>query len=126
MFILVGDAAFPLLKNLMLPYGGVNLLPAETIFNYRLSRARRVVENAFGVLAARFRIFRKPIYACASTVDKIVQASCVLHNWLRTLEIQGGNGPEQHTYCCTDLVDVEENGIFRLGRWREEGNSDGK
>ena len=38
------------------------------VFSYRLSRARRVVENAFGLLAVRFRVFRKPIELCPEKV----------------------------------------------------------
>ncbi|CAH1972161.1 unnamed protein product [Acanthoscelides obtectus] len=53
------------------------------VYNYRLSRARQIVENAFGILVSRFRIFQKPIATNIETVDKIVLAACALHNWLR-------------------------------------------
>ena len=44
--------------------------------NYRLSRARRVVENAFGILTQRFRVFLRPIAVRFDVSDKIVKASC--------------------------------------------------
>ncbi|XP_050527810.1 uncharacterized protein LOC126897907 [Daktulosphaira vitifoliae] len=53
----------------------------ENIYHI-LSRARRVVENAFGILAARWRCFRKNLEVQPEFVDKIVLSSCCLHNML--------------------------------------------
>ncbi len=60
-YVFVGDEAFSLRRNLMHPYpGGQNeILPnKQWRFNYRLSRARRTVEGAYGILAARFRFLK--------------------------------------------------------------------
>ena len=83
-YSMVADEAFPLRENIMKPYPHRSLEVEKRIFNYRLSRAIRVVENAFGILANRFRIFLTPIALPPATVEKIVLASCSLHNLLRT------------------------------------------
>lgn len=61
---------------------GDNLDPSSAIFNYRLSRARRVVENAFGILNAKWRIFSTQINANNDLVNLIVMCSVILHNFL--------------------------------------------
>ena len=57
--VIVGDKAFTLKKYLVQPYPGVSARNNESkqIYNYRLSRARRVVVNAFGTLTQTFRLF---------------------------------------------------------------------
>ena len=46
-YMIVADDAFPLKTYIQKPYSQVGLTKEKRIFNYRLSRARRVVENAF-------------------------------------------------------------------------------
>ena len=82
-YMIVGDDAFPLKTYLMKPYPGQNISPDQRIFNYRLSRARRVSENAFGILASKFRVFAAPIISNPENIKKIIFASVALHNYLR-------------------------------------------
>ena len=56
-FVFVADEDFALTENILKPFPRKNLTQEKQIFNYRLSHARQCVENAFGVLAARFCIF---------------------------------------------------------------------
>ena len=47
-------------------------------------RARRCAENAFGVLGARFQIYRAAMRYDPDDAEKIVMATCCLHNLLRS------------------------------------------
>jgi len=88
-YCLVGDEAFPLKPYMLRPYptGKKKLSTEQHVFNYRLSHARRLIENTFGILANTWRIYRKPIIASVGTAMKMVQATICLHNFLRKYEI---------------------------------------
>lgn len=116
-YIFVADDAFPLLPNIMKPYSGHQERGSmQRIFNYRLSRARRVVENVFGILASVFRIFRKPILLEPSKVEIIVQTCVLLHNYLR----RNTESKDQCTPPGSFDVEDLDSGTIRNGLWRNE------
>lgn len=112
--VIVGDDAFPLRPDLMKPFSKHGLTNEERIFNYRLSRARRVSENAFGILAWRFRVFSRPIELKPDTIDKVIWAACSMHNWLRKTSRNG----------LQPILDREDfnSGEVSLGEWRHSVN----
>lgn len=82
-YVFVADEAFPLTKNIMRPYPANQLADQEKrVFNYRLSRARRIVESAFGILQLRFEIFQRRIQVQANYIDNIILACTCLHNYI--------------------------------------------
>lgn len=107
---IVGDAAFPLKDNLMRPYPGKNLPPAKDRFNYRLSRARRVIENAFGILVARWRILLNVLFMEPDSAEYVVLACVILHNFMKK---------HSPAYCPPNFVDREGASGFIPGAWRE-------
>lgn len=97
------------------PYSKRHLTVKERTFNYRLSRARRMIENCFGILSARWRIFKVPINANVKMVENIVRCCVCLHNWI--------NQDKTSHYISTELVDREINNSVIPGSWREESNN---
>ncbi|KAL1492534.1 hypothetical protein ABEB36_010774 [Hypothenemus hampei] len=81
-FVLIADDAFPLTDRIMKPYPNRGLTDSQKIFNYRLCRARRMIENSFGILANRFRILLNPINLSPDKVEQISLACLALHNLL--------------------------------------------
>ena len=96
----------------MRPYPGHDLPEDEVVFNYRLLRARRVIENKFGILVTCWRIFKRHIIAKVEKAVLLAQTACCLHNYLQ----QQLNGSS-----LSNLADREVNGGELLpGSWRRE------
>ena len=109
-YFILADDAFALTPSLMKPYSHRNLAPEERIFNYRLSRGRRVVENAFGILSNRFRVMLTTMAHRPGTIRLIVSTCVILHNLMRI----------RYPTVQNNVLDVElQNGDFIAGEWRE-------
>lgn len=119
-FVFLADEGFPLSKRIMRPYPVKQMDRDKRIFNYRLSRGRRVVENVFGILSARWRILRRPIEAYTA-VDDIIKATVVLHNYLKSTDFKEELSKR---YVPPAFVDRDANdGSLVPGDWRAEVES---
>jgi len=88
-YVLLGDEAYPLTTYLMRPYPkSLQLDLKKKVYNYRHSRARRIIESAFGILVARWRIFRRPINAYVRKAEKMILATVCLHNFIINNELK--------------------------------------
>lgn len=114
-YVFVGDDAFAMTENLLKPYSPTaagRLELHERIFNYRLSRARRIVENAFGILVSRFGVLQRCIQIKPKKATTVTLACCYLHNFLRQ---------KTSSYITRESVDWENSqGDVQEGSWRSE------
>ena len=116
-YYLLGDEIFPCEPYLMRPYPGTQEEPGQ-IFNYRQSRARLPIENSFGILVARWKIFECPIQAKPENVKSHVMACICLHNYLRMTE--------NPVYTPYGFIDVAtKGGDIKPGDWRREDVTNG-
>ncbi|XP_018361253.1 PREDICTED: uncharacterized protein LOC108759992 [Trachymyrmex cornetzi] len=85
-YVFVADEAFPLRNYLMRPFPKKNerMSDEERIFNYRLSRARRTIENAFAILTIKWEILLSCLSCSPEHAEQIVKAIICLHNFLIT------------------------------------------
>ena len=110
-YTIVADDAFPLQVFLLMKhYPSRNQTPQQRIFNYRLSRARRVVENTLGIMAQKFRIFLTTITLSPEKVQSITLACVCLHNYLRKYSTA-----DQRSFDEENLLE----GSIHAGSWRD-------
>ena len=114
-YFIIGDEAFPLRNWLMKPIPQRNMSRHQRIYNYRLSRGRRVVENAFGLLASRFRCLLTTLPQSPEKVAKFVLTCCCLHNLIR----KRYPNPTDGIVLDQEMVDTHD---LILGTWRNDGN----
>nr|CAI5823033.1 unnamed protein product [Callosobruchus analis] len=115
-FVIVADDALPLSTNIMKPYFGVHEKGSKKrIFRYRLSRSRRVSENAFGALPTKFRVFRSPMELQPDKATKVTMTAVYLRNYLR-------KSSSKSIYTPVGMLDSEstQDGTFTPGIWRQD------
>ena len=116
-YVFVADDAFGLKCHMTKSYPDHNIPLDERIFNYRCFRARRIIDNAFGIATSRFRIFGRPINANTEKVILITKTVVSLHNFLMK---KRANQSENYSYCPQSYVDqVSQSGVVP-GDWRKE------
>lgn len=87
-FFIIADSAFPLRENLLTPYAGdhLNLSAMQANFNREQCSVRKIIENAFAILVRRWQVFNGPIEMHPTSVDKILKAAIVLHNYIKSFD----------------------------------------
>lgn len=103
-------------QNITKPYPGIQGKGTKRIIiNYRLSRARRVVESAFGVISSVFTVLRKPQLLEPESVKKTTLICVYFHNFLRS-------GKSKSTYTPTGTFDSYDlnTGNVLPERWRSD------
>uniref|UniRef100_A0ABD2WFE8 DDE Tnp4 domain-containing protein n=1 Tax=Trichogramma kaykai TaxID=54128 RepID=A0ABD2WFE8_9HYME len=105
-YFIIGDGGYPLQKYLIKPFRGTNLTAQENNFNYRLSRARVIAENAFARLTQKWNIFYTQIQLRPDGVDQIIKAACILHNII--LDSEASNDVEDISECTLDSTLLED------------------
>lgn len=117
-YFFIGDEAFALSENLMKPFPGVHSKGSlKRVYNYRLCRARRVVENVFGISSAVFRVLRKPLLLEPEKAELIVMTVVHLHNFLRSCN-------SINMYTPPGTFDTEVDGHIIEGSWRRTASDE--
>ncbi len=124
-YVFLGDDAFPLTQNIMKPFPGQHDKGSkERIFNYRLSRGRRVSENVFGIVSSVYRVLRKPMLLEPSIARQVVLAIIHLHNYLRNSSSKSRtiyNPPGSFDRECPATGEILTEGVWRKDKQGQAG-----
>ena len=109
------------------PLSQLNIIYSTFLLNTRESccfqlpsqPCRQVIENSFGILAARWRFLRRPLIAHPEYAILFVKAAIGHHNYLRT--------EESCVYCPPGFFDSEDGcgKLIEVGWRRDEGGNTG-
>lgn len=116
-YVFLADGAFALTTHIMKPYpGDHNAGSPKRIFNNNISSSRVVVENTFGILAAKFRIFRRPLLLDPQKTSLLTMTCVLLHNFLRKSE------SSRKIYTPPGSIDIYDDSgqMIQTGTWRTE------
>ena len=118
---LIGDPAYLMLSWLLKRYTIAEVVNREQMaFNYRLSRARNVVEGAFGRLKGRFRCLLTRNNTILKYLPSKIASCCVLHNlcetrgdefleeWLDTTEVTADESFDFGSQVDTNVQEIRE------------------
>ncbi|KAF0727134.1 hypothetical protein Ae201684P_019903 [Aphanomyces euteiches] len=93
-YFYLGDAGYRLSKKLLTPYRSTRYhlqewanseddrpQNARELFNYLHSKARIIVERAFGMLKRKWQVFASPVEVNVNYAVTVIHAACALHNF---------------------------------------------
>jgi len=130
----LGDAGFTLSHECLVPYRGVRYhlreyagrgneprTPQE-LFNLRHAQLRNVIERSIGVWKGRFRILRNCATLQPKVVTRIVYATIVLHNYIRS-QCSASEFEDTESVAAEDDDDDEPAPVVPIARdvsdWRD-------
>ena len=88
--LILADGAYPLLTNMIKPYGRRAVLPHQTDGDKLICGRRATIERAFGVLVMRFGILRKGLFYSPHRSVIVINSCVALHNFLCRRSVKCG------------------------------------
>lgn len=111
-YVVLADDAFALKPYILKPFPGRSLSVIKRLANYRISRGRRTIENAYGIMSTRYRLLFTSILFDAEKTKHITKAICALHNF-HMMRLDPTYAPR------ADLVNTQTGEIVE-GAWHDE------